>query len=466
MASKSNLKKTDQLLDYIIIGNSAAGLAAAESIRELDKTGKIMVLTEEGYRNYSKPLITYLLEGMVSLDKIYFKNEKFYRDNDLDVRLNTRVTSVDTGKKLLITDKGGRYKFKKLLIASGGRPIIPEIKASCPHTGSGCQDKKGGFLASVNKENYRDIEGIFTLATLEDVLKIKDFIEKNKIKKASILGGGLIGLKSAEAFLSMGMSIDIIELADRILAATFDRQASSIIEKKITDRGSSIYKNNTIEEIYITDGKVSGYRLKDGKEMECRLLIIAIGVIPDTGFIKDNKLKTRRGIVVDNYMRTSAVDIYAAGDVVEAQDILLKESRNIAIWPLAVRQGSVAGINMAGGNEKYSGGFFMNSVEILQVPTISMGLTGVTEEKEKGIEILKDFNPESERYKKVVIRDNRIIGLIMVGNIERAGIYAGLIKNGVDIGSVKDNISREDFGIINLPADYKKHLVVGEGIEV
>ena len=346
------------------------------------------------------------------------------------------------------------------------RPIIPEIKATYINKSNNKQNKEDGLYSFINRENYRDIKGIFTLTTLSDAIEIKSYIEKNRIKKVSILGGGLIGLKSSEAFLEMGVSIDIIELADRILAATFDREASDIIEKKIISKGSSIYENNTIEEIYITDGKISGCRLKDGRKIKCALLIIAIGVNPDINFIKNGELKIRKGIVVDNFMRTSAKNIYAAGDVVEAYDILLSENRNIAIWPLAVRQGAVAGINMAGGNAKYSGGFFMNSVEILQIPTISMGLTGVKEKEEKSIEVLKDYNPEKNRYKKVVIRDNKIVGLIMVGNIERAGIYAGLIKNGIDISSVKDNISREDFGIINLPADYKKHLVVGEGIEV
>ena len=455
MVTKNNLKRTNEMIDYIIIGNSAAGLAAAEGIRELDKRGKVMILSEEDFLNYSKPLITYLLEGVVSLDKIYFKDKKFYRDNNIDIKLNTRVKSIDIDKMFAISTDSNKYKFRKLLIASGGRPIIPEIKVVYENTYDGSQS-----------ENDKNIEGIFTLTTLKDSINIKTYIEKNKIKKVSILGGGLIGLKSAEAFLGIGMSINIIELADRILAATFDRQASGIIEKRIKSKGSNIYKNNTIEEIYVTDGKISGYRLKNGRKIECRLLIVAIGVIPNINFINSGALKINRGVVVDDYMRTSAKNIYAAGDVAEGLDILLGENRNIAIWPLAVRQGVVSGINMAGGNKKYNGGFFMNSVEILQIPTISMGLTNIVEERGKNIEVLKDFNPKKNTYKKVVIRDNRVIGVIMVGNIERAGIYAGLIRNEIDISSVKDNISREDFGIINLPVNYKKHLVIGEGIEV
>jgi len=460
MIRKNNTKKNNKLIDYVIIGNSAAGLAAAESIRELDKTGKITVLSEEEHLNYSKPMITYFLTGSVDLKRISFKDREFYRVNNIDIRINTRVKSVDTDKMSLTVEDGGRIGFSKLLIASGGKPIIPRIRASGAGSGEDVS------FNAVDSMNYKKIGGIFTLATLRDAIRIKDYLKKNSVKRISILGGGLIGLKAAEAFLDMGIDINIIELADRVLSATFDRQASGIIEEKVKSRGSKIYKNNTIEEVYITKGNISGYRLNDDRKMECRLLVIAVGVIPNTGFIYGGKVKINRGILVDDRMQTSVKNIYAAGDVAEGLDMLLKENKNIAIWPLAVMQGAVAGNNMAGGNKKYSGGFFMNSVEILQIPSISMGLTVIEDKRGKDIEVLKDFNPDKHIYKKIVIRNNRIIGVILVGNIERAGIYAGLIRNEIDISSVRENISRENFGIIHLPADYKKHLVVGEGIEV
>lgn len=466
METKRNISQIKETVDYAIIGNSAAGVAAAESIRELDKTGKILIFSEEKYWNYSKPLITYFLEGTISSDRIHFKNNNFYRDNKIGIRLGEVVKSVDTGKMSLTCNNGLRYEFKKLLIAGGGRPIIPEIKAVCNNTDNNKSGKAGNFLTYINSGNYGGIEGIFTLTTLSDALKIKDFIEKNKITEISILGGGLIGLKSAEAFLKMGMTVNIIEIADRILSATFDRQASDIIEKRITDGGSNIYKKNTIEDILVTNKKISGCRLKDGRRIKCRLLVIAIGVIPNTDFIKKGSPEINRGIIVDDHMCTSVKDIYAAGDVAEATDILSGEKRNIAIWPLAVKQGYTAGINMAGGDKKYSGGFFMNSVEILGIPTISMGLAGIDEKKCNNLEIYKDLNLVKNTYKKVVIRDKKIIGLIMVGNIERAGIYAGLIQNGIDVSGVKDNISCEDLGIVNLPVEYKKRIVSGEGIEI
>ena len=457
---KAKDKTKEGAVDYLIIGNSASGLAAAESIRETDRKGRLVILTEEEYTNYSKPLITYYLAGKVSLENIYFKPASFYRDNDIELLTSTKARSIDTGKSEVITAGGQKIKYGKLLIASGGRPIVPRIKIS----------SKPGKAALpfdfIDSSNYRDAGGIFTLTTLEDSIRIKNYIEKNEIKSMTILGGGLIGLKSAEAFLEIGIKINIVELADRILASTFDNQASGIIENAIGSRGSRIYKNNTIDEIFTDSGKVCGYRLRDGRENDCDLLVMAIGVSPELGFIKEGAIETGCGIKVDQKMRTSADNVYASGDIVEGLDILHENNRNIAIWPLAVRQGNIAGSNMAGNTVDYEGGFFMNSVEILGVPSISMGVTNLTIQDDNTVEIKKDYRPNQNLYKKIVIKDNKIIGIIMVGNIERAGIYAGLIRNKIDLSSVKENIFREDFGIIHLPSEYKKHLVVGEGIEV
>ncbi len=448
-----NKKDSNSIIDYLIIGNSAAGLAAAESIREIDSRGKIRILTGEKHHNYSKPLITYYLSGKVSLDNIDFKDKEFYKKNRLDVSLKAKVKSLDTRSSSLVTEDGKKYSFRKLLIASGGKPIIPEIKTGDPDV-------------YINSKNYEKTRGIFTLATLEDAIKVKQYREKNDIDSVCILGGGLIGLKTAEAFLEIGVKVNIIELADRILSATFDREASGIIETLIEDRGSKIYKKNTVDKIYIKNKKINSIKLMNGEEIGCSLLVMAIGVTPDTSFITEGDLKTGRGILVDDRMQTSKKNIYAAGDIIEGFDKLMGISRSIAIWPLAVKQGTVAGANMAGEKRKYSGGFFMNSVEILGTPSISLGITNTEEDKDSGIEIIRKYRPQEKRYKKIVIRDDKIIGVIMVGNIERAGIYAGLIGNEISLAGVKENIIKEDFGIIHLPADYKKHLVVGEGVEV
>lgn len=438
----------DKTTDYLIIGNSAAGLSAAANIRKNDKNGTISILSSEEYTNYSKPLITYYLADKVSLEKVYFKNESFYKDNNFKLILGSKVDFLDEKKMLAGLSDGSQISYKKLLISSGGKPIIPKIKRL--PTG----------------ENYSDIKGVFTLTTLEDAIKLKKYIDENNLKSVTILGGGLIGLKTAEAMLELGLQITIIELSDRILAASFDKNASEIIENKIEENSGSIFTNTTVDEIIVSGGKLASVILRNGKKLDTNLLIIAVGVKPNVEFIQNQSIKLNNGIVVDDYLKTSMDNIYAAGDVTVSRDRLSNEQKNIAIWPLAIRQGGIAGMNMSGEKVQYQGGFFMNSVEILGIPSISIGLNNLDDKASEGVKVFSQFNPEKYIYRKVTIKDDKVVGIILVGSIERAGIYSGLISNEIDISSVAGNIAREDFGIIQLPAGYRKHLVVGEGIEV
>ncbi len=441
--------------DYLIIGNSAAGLAAAEGVRTIDKKSRITVLSEESHFNYSKPLITYYLAGKIGIDETYFKDKDFYNSSGIELRLESRIEYVDPGKMYIKDSSGIELSFYKLLVASGGKPIMPDIKVT--------DEKEDEDVLTARFDN---IGNAFTLTTLADATALKGYIEKNKIDEAVILGGGLIGLKAAEAFLELKIKINVVELADRILSASFDETASGVISEKINRAQGNIFTGTTIERIFTEKGNITSLELSNGTMIPCKLLVVAIGVNPETSMIKDSGIKTDRGIIVDENMKTSVDNIYAAGDVVKTRDMLSGQQENIAIWPLAVKQGKIAGINMAGGSQIYGGGFFMNSVEILGVPVISMGLSSIDESTDEKLKIYRQHKPGSSIYRKVIVKDDRIIGAILVGSIERAGIYAGLINNQVDISEIKDNIAREDFGIIQLPADYKKHLVIGDGIEV
>lgn len=469
-----------KITDYLIIGNSAAGLSAAASIRKNDRNGIISIISSEKYTNYSKPLITYYLAGKVSLKKIYFKDENFYKENNFRLFLDSRVDSLDENKMLAGLADGNHISYKKLLISSGGKPIIPKIRviedqnklvgsigSNSVSSGIDYTDKSSDKVNSGKDHgNYSGIEGIFTLTTLEDAIKLKKYIDENKLKSATILGGGLIGLKTAEAMLELGLQITIIELSDRILSASFDKNASEIIENKIEENKGGIFTNNTIDEIIVSRGKLTNIVLRNGKKLATRLLVIAVGVKPNVGFIHDQSIRLNKGILVDDYLKTSMDNIYAAGDVAVSCDRLSNEQKNIAIWPLAIRQGGIAGMNMSGEKVRYHGGFFMNSVEILGIPSISIGLNNLDDKANKDVKVFSQFNPEKYIYRKVTIRNDKVVGIILVGNIERAGIYCGLISNEIDISGITGNVAREDFGIIQLPADYRKHLVTGEGIEV
>jgi NAD(P)H-nitrite reductase large subunit len=242
--------------------------------------------------------------------------------------------------------------------------------------------------------------------------------------------------------------------------------ASKMAENVLRRHDVDVRTGTTVEEIIGRANRVDHAVLRDGERVNCDLVVFAIGVRPNTGLIpEDAGIKVERGICVDERMRTTAPHVYAAGDCAEAYDMLLGVNRPIAIWPTAYRQGYVAGSNMAGAVKVYEGGFPMNSIEVCGVPTISVGLTDPREDPEQ-YEVLESYDRLAMVYKKLVLHSHRLVGAIFVGDIDRAGIYTGLIRDRVDVRPFKEHLLSGNFGLISLPRDYRKHLVVGEGIEV
>ena len=432
-------------MKYVIIGNSASGTSAIEGIREQDPGGQITIISEEEHPNYSRPLISYLLGKKILPEEISFRDEDFYRENAVQLMLGVRARQLDIENSQVVLSTGRKLPFDKLLIATGGIPIVPEVAG-------------------------RDLDGVYTFLTLSDSRRIAAHIEANGVKEAVVIGGGLIGLKAAEALIELDIRVTIVELADRILSTTFDHEASHIIQEALAGIGCRVITGCTIDEIKGTAGRVtsavtrSGEKLAAGEELAAGLIVTAIGVRPNIQLAGETPLLTRRGILVDPRMRTNVDGIYAAGDCCEADTLLGKGQQTIAIWPIAVKQGVIAGCNMAGGSREYPGGLAMNSVELCGIATISVGLAAVDEGE--GYEVIRYRDEKSDVYKKVVLRDNKIVGAVFVGDIRRAGIYTGLIKDGVDTSPFREHLLRDDFGLLNLPSEYRTHLVTREGIEV
>ncbi len=423
---------------YVIIGYSVAAVNAIKAIRENDKNSEIVVITDED-KLYSKPLISYYLAGKVK-DNLNFVDDNFDKKYNLNVYYSTYAEAIDVKKKRVSVGKNKFVDYDKLLLSVGGAPIIPPI------------------------EGYRnDIKGIFTFTKLEDVVKLSEYIRKNKLKEAVILGGGLIGMKAAEGLLAHNIKLKIIDIADRLLANTFDKDASLYIENKLKENNSEFIPSDTVVKIIAKNKSLNSVVLKSGKKLNTKLLIIAVGVKPNLSIVEGTGIKTNKGILVDEYMQTTVKDIFAAGDVVESVNFITNDKTVIAIWPAAALQGRIAGLNMTGKKTKYDGFFPMNSVEILSIPSISFGLTNVSE-NDKNYEIL--VRKEKNVYKKFVLKNNRIVGVILIGYIERAGIYGLLIKQGIDVSGFKNELLSDDFGFLVLPKDFRKHFITQEGIEI
>jgi NAD(P)H-nitrite reductase large subunit len=423
-------------MNYTIIGNSAAAVGAVEAIRRYDRKGEIVVVSREPYAVYSRPLISHLLAGHIQENRIFYREKNFYKRNRIQTFLRKEVKAIQAKSHRLLLDDGEGLEFEKLLIATGGCPMIPPVKGITRR-------------------------GVFTFTTWDDAKEIRRYVKETPVGSVVVIGGGLIGLKATEALMALGLRVTVIELMDRILSTIFDKKASEMIERQLTGKGANLITENTVEEILGSHNGIEEVLLKDGRRLKCQMVIFGIGVFPNIGLIKDTPIRYNKGIKVNSHMETNISGIYAAGDVVEIPDILLGTVRPIAIWPNAYRQGWIAGCNMAGTPRRYEGSFAMNSIEVSGIPTISVGMA---EPPENGFEILQELDSKSGTYKKIILKDGVIVGAIFIGEIDRAGIYTGLIREKIDVSGVKDILLREDFGLISLPREYRKHLVKGEDV--
>lgn len=422
-------------MNHVIIGNSVAAVGAIRAIREHDDKGNITVISRERHVAYGRPLISYLLGGLITEKGMPYLPEDFYEKNRVNLLLNSEVTGVDTAKKKVKIAGGDSVGYERLLIATGGDPFVPPING----------------LAGKDR--------VFTFTTWDDAAKLKGIAAD--IEKVVVIGGGLIGLKAAEGLHLLNKKITIVELADRILSAAFDRTAGRVVAKKMKANGIDVITEDTVVSVEGNGSEITGVTLKSGDFIPCDTVVVAIGVRPAASFLHGSGIEVNRGIVVNEKMQTNVKEVYAAGDVAEAKDFFTKSKNPLPIWPDAYIQGDIAGSSMTGAKKSYAGGLAMNSLELFKVPTISMGITNPSEKD--GFEILTYQDLENYQYRKIVLDKNRLIGAVLVGAVDRAGIFAGLIKEKVDILPFKENLLAADFGFIHLTKEIRTALFAPQG---
>lgn len=413
-------------MNYVIIGNSAAGIGAVEAIRKVDETNPITIITEEDCLAYSRPLIAEYLSDTIDPDKMWYRNDEFYSSNNVNLRLNTRIKSVDPDAKKVITDNSEEIYFDKLLIATGGTPIVPTIEGL-------------------------DAEGVFTFVRWDEVKKLKEY--KANVKRAVVIGGGLIGLKAAEHLAKCGIKVTIIELAPKLLGMVLDDTAAKLLKTQFEQNKVAVHTGSSVSRVIYEHCITKGVKLTNGQHIDCDTIVVAIGVNPNIELLKDTSIKLDRGILINERCQTSCNDIYAAGDVAQGLDVLMEQNRVLPIWPVAYKQGYIAGLNMAGQSKDYEGSFAMNSLEFFHLPVISVGFGA---EPADDVEEYSICDTKNKIYKKVVLKDNKLIGFTCMNCIDRAGIYTGLIRDKVDVSVFKDVLLKDDFGLIYLPKEIRE----------
>lgn len=382
-------------MKYVIIGNSTAALYAVEGIRSVDKKGKITIVSDEKHPAYGRPLISYYLYGKIDLEHIGYRPADFYEKMGVDLILGERAVKIEPKEKRVLLQSGKKVGYDKLLVATGSRPFVPPM------------------------EGLEGVENKFSFMKLDDAFALEKALSPEK--DVLIVGAGLIGLKCMEGILGRCRSVTVIDLADRILPSILDEGGVAFVQKQLEKKGVRFLLGDSAAKF----GKNVAYT-KNGKEVSFDILVVAVGVRPNTELVKDAGGEVARGIVTDDGQRTSIPDVFAAGDNCESFDISSGTRRILALLPNAALQGECAGVNMAGGDAHFTNAVPMNAIGFFGSHIATAGVY-------EG-ECSEDISPD--HYKKLFYKDNELKGYILIGCIERAGIYTSLIRNKTPLSEV------------------------------
>jgi len=424
--------------NYVIIGNSAAAVGAIESIRRIDRDGDITVVSDEKHHVYSRPLIAHYLAGEVQEERMAYRPADFYQKYDVHTRLGVKVTRIDTDGQNLILDDGSTLHYHRLLISTGSKAMKPKLLGS-------------------------DLVGVGIFQTYDDVRQIISRLAHGT--KAVVIGAGLIGLRAAYGLQEGGAEVTIVELLPRVLSRILDVQGSHLVEGILRKGGIRVLTGRSVAEITGGNGGVQGLVLDNGETLDCRIVIIATGVVPNVDLVKDTVIKVNRGIPVNQFFQTNISNVFAAGDVAETFDIPRAGGMVNANWPNAHEQGRYAGLCMAGKMVEYPGSLGMNSVSLYNVPIISLGIFDPESEGIGGVDVKIRANPEQNIYQKLVFKDNRLKGAIFIGDLGYCGAVKDLIKEQSLVGIIKDSILEEKYQLYAFLRKKRQEKVEGKGVE-
>ena len=425
--------------DYLIVGNSAAGVTAAEHIRATDADASITILGREPYAVYGRPLISYLIEGKTTEDRIGFKDANFYEKERIEALLGPdyEVVGIDAPAHEAALANGDVVRYGKCLLATGSIPFVPPIK---------------GLAGKTN---------VYAFMTLDDAKAVwRATVEATEAAHAAgrasrivVIGAGLIGLKAAEALSHHADNVLVLELAPRILPAVLDAQGAAVLQSLLSAHGITCMPGTSADELLGEGDVITGARLTNGDVVECDLVVAAVGVRPNSALAVSAGAQQGRGLVCGSDLQTSLPDVYAAGDVVQVTDLLDGAERPLALWPNALHQGKLAGLHMAGAPdvEPYEGAFAVNAVDFFEASLLTAGIINPAEDG--GFEV--DVRAEGTRYAKFVKRDGLLVGYILLNRPQNAGIYTSLIEQRVPLDTLEGDVFGEAPVNLDFPQDVR-----------
>jgi nitrite reductase (NADH) large subunit len=396
-------------VNVVIVGNGLAGTLAAKSIRDLDDRAAITILAAEPHPYYPRPNLIEYLAGRLPEDKLFAFPASWPETNRIDLQLGTPVRRIRPADRVVETAGGTIVPYDRLLLADGASAAIPPITGAAK-------------------------PGVFTLRTIEDAQALLEYHRTHR--RVVVLGGGLLGLEIARALGARGAEVVVAEIFSYLLPRQLDPPGAAVLKSRLEDGGIKVRLGLSCEEI-VGESEAQGVRFKDGSRLETDLVVIAAGVVPNTALAREAGLAVERGVVVDDRMAASAADIYAAGDGAQHR------GRLYGIIPASFAQSRIAAENILGRDKRYDGTIPSNQLKVSDLPLLSVGTIAPVSGAD--FEEFRVARPESGLYKKIVLRNDVLVGAIWMGTKIGASAIAKAVLEGRNVADRKAEILQDDF---------------------
>jgi nitrite reductase (NADH) large subunit len=379
----------------VIIGGGIAGISAIKAIREVDGDVEISMFSNENFYPYNRLRLTKGLFGNLEEDNILLQKKQWYEANKIKLNINKGVTGINIEDQEVLLSDGSKIKYNKLLLACGSSNFKPPIEG-------------------VDKEN------VYTIRYLEQAWEVKKAAEDRKTPL--IIGGGIQGLETAWELNQQGKAVHIAEIQARLMPKQLDERASKILQEIIEDHRVKIHLNTQVEKI-AGENSVEGIITKEGVTIPCDMIIYNAGIRPNIKYIKESLININKGVIVNNKMQTNIENIYAAGDVAEFNN------RISGLWNIAIEQGKTAGYNMVGKDEEYRDIVPVTTLNAFGVSLFSMGNA---DENKCDMTLVEEVD-DNKGYKRIFIKDNKVIGAIVIGDTKKSPILKSAIEGQVSL---------------------------------
>jgi len=388
----------------VVIGNGMAGIACLEQMLKYGHEFDITVFGEETHVNYNRILLSSVLAGEADAEEIVLNGIDWYRRNHIDLRLGVRIDGVDCANHMVHGNDGSTVSYDNLIFATGAKPLIPAIEGSDKH-------------------------GVYVFRTLDDARMLVDRSAPGL--KAAVIGGGLLGLEAARGLQMRGCEVTVIHRSKSLMSRQLDAAGGFCVLRAMEAMGLRVILNRQTHTI-LGNGHAEGLRFTDGEEVAAEMVVIAAGIQPNAALAKSAGLEVNKGIIVDDYLRTSDASIYAVGECTEHRGVTFG-----LVAPL-YEQAKVLAARITGNKTTgFPGATLSTRLKVMGVDVFS---AGHVDENEPGVEAVRYEDPALGIYKKVLVKDNALHGVILVGDTSDEGRYKAWLRSGEDLGAKRQHL--------------------------